>query len=209
MAVPLSWSFFLFKQAVAVTVPVEHSHAPQLQPDSRAAFRVKLYHLNSVGGDEGNKGDEVLLFHGVVDGDVMLVLHRHDGNTVVIVRLFRFQRGKGNAAAADEGTSCAVYHISADRADVEFGTEHIGGNVFINNVFAVHQLNDRDIQRLGQGLQQGNIRQAFGGFPFGDCLAADTDPLRQLCLGQVPCFPKLLDGGTGYVGIHVSHFLSE
>ena len=98
--------------------------------------------------------------------------------------------------------SQSINRIAADGAEVEFRPQHIGGDVFIDNLLSVHQLNDGNAQGLGQGLQKGDVWQTPGSFPFGDCFAADTNFFCQLRLGQLSLLPKLPDGGSGYIGIH-------
>ena len=83
----------------------------------------------------------MLLGHWMVDGEKMLVFHILNGDSVVAVRYFRLQRGQGDAAAADQGVSCAVQTVTAKRADVEFASQQIGRNVFVLYGRSVHQLN--------------------------------------------------------------------
>ena len=100
----------------------------------------------------------MLLRHGVVNGDEMFVLHILGGDGVVIIRFFRLQSRQGNATAADERISQTVNRIAADRADIELRPQHIGGDVLIDNVLTIHQLDNGDTQCLSQGLQKRNIR---------------------------------------------------
>ena len=192
----------LFVKSVVIAAPVEHAHAPQLQTGLGIAFRIEFHHLHPVAGDEGQKGNVVLLGHRMGNGDKMLILHTFDGNSVITVRLFCLQGRQGDPAAADDGMANAVDHITADGANIEFGAQHIGRDILIDDMLPVHQFNHGDIQRLGQGLQQRNIRQPLGGFPFGDRLAADPNFLGQFLLGQIPGFPKLTDGCACNVGVH-------
>ena len=145
----------------------------------------------------------------MMDGDKMLVLYLFDGDPMILVCIFRFQGRQGDAAAADDRSTAAMNHIAANGADIEFAPKHIAGDVLVGDVLTVHQLNNRDTQGLSQRLQQGNIRQTFGSFPFGDGLAADTKSVCQFGLGQFPAFPKLFDGCTCHIGIHHYHSLLE
>ena len=151
----------------------------------------------------------MLLGHGVVYGDEMLVFHLFDGDGVGVIGFLRFQGGQSNAAAADHRVTGGVDHVAAEGADIEFAPEHIGGNVLVDNLLPVHQLDDGNAQRLGQGLQQSNIGQALGSLPFGDGFAADADLLCQVRLCQIPAFPQLLDGCAGNIAVHKCHFLSH
>jgi hypothetical protein len=84
-----------------------------------------------------------------------------------------------------------------------------GGSVAVDDLLAVHQLQHGNAQSPCQRLKQGDVRQPFSGFPFGNGLAADTHFLCQLGLGHVPHFPDLPDGCACYVSVHRFHVLSE
>ena len=148
------------------------------------------------------------LRHGVVDGDEMLVLHIFDGQRMVFVRLFRLQRRERDAATADHRISQCVDGIAADGADVELAAQHIGGNVFVADLLAVHQLDDGDPQCLSQRLQQADVWQPFGSLPLGNGLAADADALCQFCLGHIPALAQLPDGASGHISVHSYPVLS-
>ena len=92
------------------------------------------------------------LLHGMVDGDKMLILHLFNGDGMIFVRFFRFQSRQGNAAATDHGISKGMHSIAADGTDIEQTSLHVGGDVPVNDMLSVHQLNDRDSQGLSQGL---------------------------------------------------------
>ena len=156
-----------------------------------------------------HEGDEMFLGHGMVNGDKMLIFHFFQSQQVVIVRLLRFQRGQRDAAAADDRVAKAVNSIAADGAYIEFAPQHIAGGVPVDDMLPVHQFNDGDAQCLRQRLQQADVGQTLGSFPFGNGLAADTDSLCQFCLGHVSAFPKLLDGCACHISVHGCHFLSE
>ena len=118
----------------------------------------------------------MILCHRVVDGNEQLILHPLDGQLVVLIGVLGvgdILRGQGHAATADHGLPGGVEHIAADGADIEFGAQEIGGTVPVDDRLPLHQLQNRDAQRSGQGFQQGNIGQALGCLPFGDGLGAD------------------------------------
>ena len=108
--------FFQFEQAVAVAVVIELSKAPQLQSGFGVSFRIELDHLDPVGGDKGNEGNEMCLGHRMANSDEMLVFHGFHGNGVVFVRLFCFQSRQGDAAAADQRISGSGDHVAAEGA---------------------------------------------------------------------------------------------
>ena len=140
----------------------------------------------------------MLLCHRMMNSNIVFVLHILNGQIVCFVYILGLQCGQGDTAAADHGISETMNHIAADRTDIEFTPEHIGGNIPVGDVFPVHQFDQGDAQSLCQRLQQRNIRQPLGGFPFGNGLAADADPFRQFCLGHIPLFSQIFDGSTGY-----------
>ena len=197
-----------FEQTVAVAVIIQVTSAPQLQPGLGVALRVEFHQLQPVGGDIGHKGDEMLLGHGVVDRDKVFVLHPLQGDGVRRLTVLCFQRGQGDTAAADEGVAHAVNDVAADGAYIEFAAQHIAADVLVGDVLAVHQLDQGEPQGLGQGLQKADIRQTLAGLPLGDGLAADTDLFCQFRLGEISGFPQIFDGITGYIAVHICHFLS-
>jgi len=163
-----------------IAVVIKITHTPQLQPGFGIPFGVKFYRLDPVGGYISKERNMVFLGHGMMDSDKVFVFHRFNSNTMTVIGILSFQRRQSYAAAADNGSSGAVDDIAADGADVEFTAQHVGGDVFIGDVFAAHQFDDGDTQGLGQWLQKRDIRQALGSFPFGYGLAADTDSFSQL-----------------------------
>ena len=136
-----------------VAVVIQIPSAAQLHTGFGIAFGVEFYHLDSVRCYESDKGNKMLLGHRVGDGNKMLILYFFYGDSVEFLRVFRFQSRQSDAAAADYRIAGAVDDISADRADIKLTPQHIGGNIFVGDVFPVHQLNNGDAQRLGQGLQ--------------------------------------------------------
>ena len=136
-----------------IAIPIKLAEATQLQASLRVSFWVELYKLYPVRGDEGDEGNEMGFGHGMVDGNEILVLYFFNTDPMAFIRVFCFQGRKGNAAAADERIAGAVDDVTADGADIEFGTKHIGRGVFVDDMLAVHQFNDRDAQGLRQRLQ--------------------------------------------------------
>ena len=116
------------------------------------------------------------LLHGVVQGDVDLVLHRLQGDGVVFVGGLGLQWGQGEAAAAEHRRPGAVDDVAADGADVPLGPEQVAGAVGVGDAVPGEQLHDGDVQGLGQGLDEGNVGVAFGGLPLGDGFVADLEP---------------------------------
>ena len=193
---------------MAVAVVIQSPQAPHLEPGLGLALGVELDELDPVTGDVGQEGDEVLLGHGMMDGDELLILHLLDGDGVVVIGLLGLQGRQGHTAAAHHRTAGAVDDVAADGADIELAPAQIAADIAVGDVLAVHQLDDADAQSLGQGLQEGNVRQTLGSLPLGYGLAADTQLFSQLRLGHPAVLPEIADGGSGHIGIHGQHFLS-
>ena len=192
---------------MAVAVEVEHPGAPQREAGGGIALRVQLDQLELIARQVGDERDEVVFCHGVMERDKKLVLHSLHGQLVVLVGVLRFRnvlRGQGDAAAAHHGLPGGVEHIAADGADIELGTQEVGGPVLVDHGLSLHQFQYRDAQRGRQGLQQGDIGQALGRLPLGDGLGADGKGSGQLRLGEVFCIPQLPDGAAGDIIVHGS-----
>ena len=190
---------------MAVAEEVEHPCAPQREPAARLALWVQLDELELVAGEVGNKGDEVILFHRVMEGDEELILYPLHGQLVVFVGgvgIGDVQWGQSDAAATDHCLTGGVEHIPTDGADVELGAQQIGGAVSVDHRFTLHQFQHRHAQCGGQRFQQGDIGQALGGLPFGDRFGADQELAGKLCLRQALGFPQQPDGASGHIGIH-------
>ena len=194
-----------FHQAVAVAVKIEHPGAPQREPAAGFALRVELDELELVAGEIGDEGDEVALLHGVVQGNEKFIFHPFNGQLVLLVGIIGLrdiQRGQRDAAAAHHGLTGGVEHVPAEGADIELGTQQIGGPVSVDHRFALHQFQHRHAQCSGQRFQQGDVGQALGGLPFGDRFGADQELAGKLCLRQAFGFPQQPDGASGHIGIH-------
>ena len=140
--------------------------------------------------------------HGVGEGDVVLVLHLLHGQMVVLVGGLRLQRGQGHPTAADHHFSHGVDDVAADGADVKLGPQQVGREVAVADGVPRHQLQHRDPQGGGQGGEQGDVRQALARLPLGDGFVAHIDLCRQLGLGELSGLSQLLDGASGYIGVH-------
>ena len=130
-----------FHQAVAVAVEVEHPCAMQREPAARLALRVQLDEMELVAGEVGDEGDEVILFHRVMEGDEEFILYPLHGQLVVFVGgvgVGDVQWGQSDAAATDHRLTGGVEHIPTDGADVELGAQQIGGAVPIDYRLALH-----------------------------------------------------------------------
>ena len=100
----------------------------------------------------------MLFGHRMMDSDKMFVLHQLDGQHVVIICFFRFLGRQCDTAAANHRASHRMDHVAADGTDIKFAAKHIAGNILVSDMFAIHQFNDRNPQRLCQRLQQRNVR---------------------------------------------------
>lgn len=157
----------LAKEAVVVAVPVEPAMAAAATKKAGfgVAFGVELDALKAAAGAIGDEGHVVLLGHGVINGDVILVLDVLDAGGVGVIRRFRLQRRQGDAAAGNHGWAHGLKNIAADGADVKLAFEHVGGAVGVDDLLAGEKLGDGNLERLREGLEQGNIWQAAARLP--------------------------------------------
>lgn len=137
--------YLLLIQSMAVAIPIERPKSPKLHPGFRISLRIKFHHLDSICGYKRSKGNIMLLCHRVRNGNKMFVLHNLNIYCVITVSLLCLQSRQGDATAADQRISHAVDHISTEGTDIEFGPQHIGRNVLIDNMFSVHQLDNGDV----------------------------------------------------------------
>ena len=140
-----------------IAVPIEFAVAAAEEAGGGGTLGVETDKLEPVPGDVGDEGDGVGLGHRVGDFYVQLVLDFGDGGGVGSVGRFRFQRGQGDAAAADARRAGGVQDVAADRADVQAAAQQVGGTVCVGDDLAGEQLRQRDAQRGGQRLQQGDV----------------------------------------------------
>ena len=97
---------------MVVAVVIHIASATELQSGFRIAFGIEFYQLQPVRGNVRHEGDEMFLGHGMVDRNEMLIFHLFDGQQVVFVRFFRFQRRQCDATAADDRVAKAVNGIA-------------------------------------------------------------------------------------------------
>ena len=166
------------------------------------AFGIELDGFKAAASAVGDEGNVVLFGHGVINGDVILVLDVLDAGGVGVVGRFRLERRQGDATAGNHGRAHGLEHVTADGADVKLAFEHVGGAVGVDDLFAGEQLGDRNLERLRQGLEQGNIRQTAAGLPFGDGFVADAEFFGELRLGEMLLFAQRADGAAGDVVVH-------
>ena len=105
---------------MAIAVVIEDSSATKLQAGFGIAFRVELYQLQFVRGDMGNKGDIMLLCHGMMDGDKMFILHILYGYIMSIINLLRLKAGESNPATTNNRFTNRSYNVVANRTKVKF-----------------------------------------------------------------------------------------
>ena len=185
-----------------VTIGIQKTTAAQLQSSFRISLRVEFDKLHTVTGHECHKRDKVLFCHIVLDGNKMLIFHTLDGQFVLFVEWLCIQCRQCNPTAGNQGIPHRMDDITADGTDIKLGAEHIGRCIFVDNLLAVHQLDERSIQCSCQRLQQRNIWQAFCRFPSRNRFPSHTDTLGQFCLGHPLCFSQSFDGCACNVGIH-------
>ena len=166
------------------------------------SFGIELDALKAAAGAVGDEGNVVVFCQWVIDGNVVFIFDVLDAGGVGVVGRFRFQRRQGDAAAGHHGWAHGLKNVAADGADIELAFEHVGGAVGVDDLLAGEQLGDRNFERLGEGLEQGNIWQAAAGLPFGNGFIADAEFFGELRLGEMLLFAQRADGAAGDVVIH-------
>lgn len=194
----------LAKQAVVVAVPVEPAVAAAATKKAGfgVSFGIELDALKAAAGAVGDEGNVVVFCHGVSDGNIVFVFDVLDCGGVGVVGRFRFQRRQGDAATGNHGRAHGLENVAADWADIELAFEHVGGAVGVDDLLAGEQLGDGNLERLREGLEQGNIWQAAAGLPFGDGFVADAEFFGELRLGEMLLFAQRADGAAGDVVVH-------
>lgn len=194
----------LAKQAVVVAVPIEPAVAAAATKKAGFGvfFGVELDALKAAAGAVGDEGNVVVFCHGVSDGNIVFVFYVLDCGGVGVVGCFRFQRRQGDAAAGNHGGAHGLKNVAADWTDIELAFEHVGGAIGVDDLLAGEQLGDGNLERLRQGLEQGNIWQAAAGLPFGDGFVADAEFFGELRLGEMLLFAQRADGAAGDVVVH-------
>ena len=152
---------------MVVAVPVEPAVAAAATKKAGfgVAFGIELDGFKAAAGAVGDEGNVVLLGHGVINSDVILVLDVLNAGGVDVIRRFRLERRQGDAAAGNHGRAHGLENIAADWADIELAFEHVGGAIGVDDLLAGEQLGDGNLERLREGLEQGNIWQAAARLP--------------------------------------------
>lgn len=152
---------------MVVAVPVEPAVAAAATKKAGfgVAFGIELDALKAAAGAVGDEGNVVVFCHGVINGDVILVLDVLDAGGVGVIRRFRLERRQGDATAGHHGWAHGLKNVAADWADIELAFEHVGGAIGVDDLLAGEQLGDGNFERLREGLEQGNIWQAAAGLP--------------------------------------------
>ena len=146
-----------------ITVPIELAVAAAEEAGGGGTLGVKADKLKAVPSDVDDEGNVVRLGHLMGDFHVQLMLDFGDGGGVGVVGCFCLQRGQSDAAAADARRAGSGQDVAADRTDVEAAAQQVGGTVRVGDDLAGEELRQRDVQRGGQRLQQGDVGQAAAG----------------------------------------------
>lgn len=152
---------------MVVAVPVEPAVAAAATEKAGfgVAFGIELDALKAAAGAVSDEGNVVVFCHWVIDGNVVFVFDMLDCGGVGVIRRFRFQRRQGDAATGNHGWAHGLKNVAADGANIELAFEHVGGAIGVDNLLAGEQLGDGNLERLREGLEQGNIWQAAAGLP--------------------------------------------
>ncbi len=147
-----------------IAIKVQDTFASKLQTGFGVLFGVEFHELYPVAGNISQKGNKMIFGHGVTNGDEMLIFHLFNGNRVVLVCFFGFQRGQRNTTTRNRGASHCSNNIATYRTNVKPRTGNVRRTVLVGNDISRKQFGNRNTQCLCQGFQQGNIRKPFPRF---------------------------------------------
>ena len=153
------------EQAVVIAAGIQPTGSHPGKPQGTGLLRVGPLEQDPIGGHLGEKADEMFLGHGVVHGDVPIVLHLLHLDAVGLVGLLSLQRRQVHPATVEGPLAHGVDHIAADRTDVELAPQHVPRPVPVGLIVPGEQLGHGDPQGPGQGLQQGDVGQTLARFP--------------------------------------------
>ena len=152
-----------FEQSVPVAKGIQFSHPVYLEARFRIPLGIQLHELDTDIRHRSQEGNVVILGHGVIHRDVVLVLQGLHMDPVLLILRFRIHRRQRDPAAGDQRLPSGSDHISAHRTHVELAPHHVEGPVPILHILARQQFDHRDVQCLRQRLQQTDIREALPG----------------------------------------------
>ena len=102
-----------------VAVVIQISPSTKLQAGFCISFGIEFDKLQPVGGNVRHERDEMLLGHGMVDRDEMLIFHFFYGYVVFVVCVFCFKGRQGNATATDDCVTHSSYNIATQRTYIK------------------------------------------------------------------------------------------
>ena len=100
------------------------------------SLRIQLSEFAAVISECRNERNIMLFAHLVGNRYVVLVFNPFNAQMMFDVIGFRLQRWQNNSTAADDRLSGALYHIPADRTDMQLHPQHIERPVGIDNILA-------------------------------------------------------------------------
>ena len=123
--ISLRFSDIQTKQTVPVAVKQDLADAVHLESGFGISFRIKLHHLDLVGGQCREKGNMVCLPHIMLHMDKVFVFDLLYRDPVVFIWLLWLAGGKQYSMAVDHGFSHGMDAVSADRTHIELSLIHI------------------------------------------------------------------------------------
>ena len=206
MAVSPCSSQLYLEQPVTATAQVQLSAAPQPGDAELAALlRVQAHQQHPLRGHIGGKAEIMVLFHGMGEGDVPVLLHLLDRDSVFFVHRPGRQRLQLPAAAVQLPAAGGGQNITAVRAYIKFQSPHIASIQLIESQITGQKPLHTDAEPLRQRRQQAHVRAARAGLPFADRLGADMQRLRQLPLGHVRLLPQMPQQNAHLSSFHIAH----
>ena len=150
---------------MSVAVGEQLSHTADFESRLGVSFGIQLDKLNPVIRNSGEKGNVMLFRHGMVNGDIILVLGDFRVYEMLRILSLGLGRRQSYSAAADYGFADSPNHVSADRTDIKFAFCHVGGLVSVAYILAAEQLDHGNIQSLRKRFKQTYVRKPLARFP--------------------------------------------
>ena len=175
-------------EPVLVAIVVEKLCLADFESSLCGALGIELYQLHSIVAEGRHKGDIVSFLHGVVDADIVFVLHllHAEGIGTVFAGGLRIQGRQNDAAAADDRLPGGKDHVAADGTDVDLGFLHMEGQIAVGHTLPGQKFNGGHAKSFGKGLDQGDVRIAAARFPKLRILRVSLSFVFVLCQSIFP-----------------------
>lgn len=109
----------LFEKSVAIAADIQKAVTAALKMGLGIAFGIEFDQLQPVSGGKRSKGNEVILCHGMINGEKIFVFNTFYSYSMIFISFLGLKGRQRHSAAADERIACGMQHIAAYRADIQ------------------------------------------------------------------------------------------